>query len=1155
MRVRGGVVALVVAVAWPCGGQEPQAATVRTAAQADPTEAVRERILGRKITLRLDGVTLKQALDSIAVRGQIRVAYAQAAAPLEKRVSLVVDTITIGDALRVLLRDTQTEVSVSANGLVMLRHAEAARSGGLTMAAAERASGSIAGTITDSVTGASVPYVIVRVEETGQSVTAGSQGRYAIGDLAPGEYRVTARRVGYTPKTRPVIVQDAQVTTLDFKLNQPPTKLDEVVTTAVGDQRRYQVGNSIATINIDSIAPTAPVTSLTDLISARAPGVEVLENSGMTGTGETIRIRGLSSLVLQNNPILIVDGVRQDNSETSNLYGAVFTPGYYGDSHPTPSRINDIDFADVETVDILKGPAASTEYGTDAANGVIVITTKHGTSGRPQWHLSAEQTESQIPVSFANGYYSWGHLTDGSHSPVDCRLNPLYGGQYVQYGPPYNTASTLKTCAVDSVTRWNPLNHAATTIFGTGSRAKYDASVSGGSDAVRYYVSGGLSNESGMIRMPSVFKQLADSLNIGLPNASFNANTEQQRSVRVNTAIRLSSAADLSATASYLSTFQQTPDAGQLYEGVLISPALSDRAHYYGYDGDVAGTPVTPLGELTALGSQNTDRVTGGLTATWRPTGWFVAHATLGLDHGSQRAQDLLYPLTDATYSEFGSGLTLIDATTDVYSTDLRSTITVPIARGVRSLTSLGAQSVDTRIVGQSGVNSITQTNLTLDGGTSPNISEQGSRQATLGAYAEEQVGFADRLFLTGAIRVDAASGFGAAYNAAAYPKASVSWLAVSDGPTTVRLRGAFGESGVQPANGAALLLFTPGMSYIGGTTVGASTISWPGNPNLQPERSAEFEGGADIGAWGNRVSLELTGYSKTTHDALVNVPLGATLGNFTYQENIGEVRNSGFEASLSAGIIASRAVAWDVTINAAINHNTLVSLAPGVLSQVVNYAVQYRQSPGYPLYGLWAPNVKYADANHDGIIESSEVTVADSNSYQGPSLPTREVSLGSHAGFWHNTITIGALFDYRGGYRIANGVGSSEDAAGSSQGANDPKAPLWLQARAASGTFTSLNIEDGSYVRFRELSLTYALPARLIRSLRLQSLSLTAAVRNLALWTKYTGSDPETTNAGSGNIIAAPTSNGATVNNDARFDGGAVPLARYWVVRLNVGL
>src|SRR5262249_15221058 len=156
-----------------------------------------------------------------------------------------------------------------------------------------------------------------------------ADGKFAIAGVAPGMYRVTARRIGYQAATKDVSVATDQTASLDFALIAAPTKLDEVVTTAVGEQRRYEVGNAISTINADSIAPTAPITSLTDLISARAPGVTVLETSGMTGAGEAIRIRGISSLVLQTDPILIVDGVRQDNSPGGDV---AVTVG--GGAHP-----------------------------------------------------------------------------------------------------------------------------------------------------------------------------------------------------------------------------------------------------------------------------------------------------------------------------------------------------------------------------------------------------------------------------------------------------------------------------------------------------------------------------------------------------------------------------------------------------------------------------------------------------------------------------------------------------------------------------------------------------------------------------------------------------------------------------------------------------
>jgi TonB-linked SusC/RagA family outer membrane protein len=1136
-KVPGGIAVAVV----------PRADTVARPSYVPPLE--------RTVSVHFVRVSLRDAVEAIAREAHVHLTYSLRLLPAEKRVSADAERLTVADALRVVLFDTDLAAMpapASADGIALVSRAERARS---EQTRRLQGGGTIAGRVVDASTRAPLDQVAVRVEGPGPGAVTTSDGRYAIRTVPPGTYRVTARRVGYTPLTKSVPVASDSMTVADFALAAAPTRLNEMVTTAVGDQRRYEVGTVISTINADSIAPTAPITSLTDLISARAPGVEILETSGMAGAGEAIRIRGLTSLVLQNDPILIVDGVRQDNSAGGDV-GAYFSTTFGGanGSHPAPTRLNDINFSDIESIDILKGPSASTEYGTDAANGVIVIMTKHGTAGRPQWRASAEQTASGVPVSFPNGYYSWGHTVDGTHTTVNC---PLVTGPFAPISHGY--ASTVGNCAVDSVTQWNPLNHATTTIFGTGSRGKYDLTVSGGSGALRYYVSGGLSNETGAIQMPPVFRTLADTAKVGLPSSAFRSNSEQQRSVRATTAIQLGPTADLTATGSYLSTYQQTPEVAGLYYGTFLAPALSDPAHHYGYEFLGSSSTTTPLGSLSALGSQNTDRVTGGLTTNWRPAAWLVGHMTAGIDHGSQRNEVLNYPLANAAFQSQPPFLGLADATTDVYSMDLRGTATALLLRGIRAVTSAGLQMVDARTVGQSAsITGITATNLTLNGATGAVVAQLANRQATLGGYGEEELDVADRLFLTGAVRIDAGSGFGRAYAAALYPKASVSWLAFDAGQTTLRVRGAFGESGVQPTNGAATTLYTPSVAYSGGTNVTTYAFNWPGNKNLRPERTTELEGGVDVGGWGNRVSLELTGYAKTTQDALVNVDLGQTLGSYTYQENIGEVRNMGLEGSATVGVVRSRPVTWDIAVNGSVNRNTLRSLAPGVTAQVVNAGnVNYRQAQGYPLYGIWAPRLTYVDANHDGIIEPNEVTVADSATYVGASLPTKEVSASTHVGLWRGAVTAGALVDYRGGYRIANTVALYSDFVGRAREENDPRAPLWLQARAVENAafhVNALDAEDGSFVRIREVSLTYAVPRTVVRMVRVQSATVTGAVRNLALWTRYTGVDPEVSNSGGANLQFTPTAGSYAVNNNARQDFGATPLLRYWVVRVNLG-
>ena len=619
--------------------QEPRFLSA-PADHAAPTDVSDAPVFARRVTLEFNRVPLGTALRLVGQRAEIRLSFSATEVPVDRPVSVSATDITVGGALHELLWGTGLDVRLSPNGLVSIIPRTPAASK-LTSAAKHQLAGTIAGRVTDALTHAPLDQVSVRIEGLGLGGVTTNDGRYTVRDIPPSTYRVTARRVGYAALSKSVIVTVDSSARMDFALAAAPTRLNEMVTTAVGDQRRYEVGTAISTINADSIAPTAPITSLTDLISARAPGVEVLETGGLTGAGEAIRIRGLTSLVLQGDPILIVDGVRQDNSAGGDV-GAYFSTGYGGSngSHPSPTRLNDLDFNDIASIDILKGPSASTEYGTDAANGVIVITTKHGTAGLPQWTVSAEQTKSGLPVRFANGYYSWGHTTDGARTAVEC---PLVNG-FASRG----YASTIGNCVVDSVTQWNPLNHAATTIFGTGNRGKYDLSVSGGSTALRYYVSGGLSNETGAIQMPPVFRTLADTAHVGLPKSAFTSNREQQRSARATTAIELGPTTDFTATGSYLSTYQQTPDAGSLYYGAFVSHALRDPAHDYGYGLIGSPAPLSPLAFLSMLGSQNTNRVTGGLTTNWRPAAWFVGHVTAGIDHGSQRNQILNYPLANA---------------------------------------------------------------------------------------------------------------------------------------------------------------------------------------------------------------------------------------------------------------------------------------------------------------------------------------------------------------------------------------------------------------------------------------------------------------------------------------------------------------------------
>jgi hypothetical protein len=355
-----------------------------------------------------------------------------------------------------------------------------------------------------------------------------------------------------------------------------------------------------------------------------------------------------------------------------------------------------------------------------------------------------------------------------------------------------------------------------------------------------------------------------------------------------------------------------------------------------------------------------------------------------------------------------------------------------------------------------------------------------------------------------------------------------------------------------------ALQLYTATPVTTSGGSSSAVELNQPGNPDLKPERTSEFEGGVDLGFWGNRVSLALTGYEKTTQDALYSETLGWDYSDYQYEVNIGEITNRGLEAQLTATAIETRQVTWRFTLNASLNDNKLVHLAPGL--PPLNVSGTQQQVAGYPLYGFWGYREHYADANHDGLIEASEVTLDTALSYMGPSAPTQNASFDTHLSLFHGALTLGALFTYQGGYKVWNEFASDGAYYQSLPEQNVPGSPLWKQARAATDNpYASGFFENGDILRFQEISLTYAMPVAWARAIRVHSLSFTTAVRNLAFWTAYSAGDPSSGGpplaVGTGGTPGVGSALGNTPNNDIRSSASAsIPLARYIQFRLNVG-
>ena len=333
---------------------------------------------------------------------------------------------------------------------------------------AAQATGSVKGRVLEK--GTSQPIVgatVVIVVGSGRlGELTGNNGNYVIHSVPAGQVVVRAIRIGYAPDSIRVDIPSSGEVTADFSLAKVATQLEAVVTTATGDQSRKEIGNVIASVAVDSLAGRAPVTNITEVLQARTPGVQIIQGSGLTGASPSIRIRGTSSLSLSNEPLIIVDGVRVDNSAA---------PGAIGGSVTTTrvNRFGAFNADDIESIDIIKGPSAAALYGTAAANGVLVIKTKRGAT---RWNLYGEAGQVSQPATFADNYRSWGRNLVGGvaqPAPVTCRLSD----------------QSLKRCVADSVTTFNPLMNSETTPFKTQPRYLLGAQASGGNSAFTFFLS------------------------------------------------------------------------------------------------------------------------------------------------------------------------------------------------------------------------------------------------------------------------------------------------------------------------------------------------------------------------------------------------------------------------------------------------------------------------------------------------------------------------------------------------------------------------------------------------------------------------------------------------------------------------------------------
>lgn len=963
--------------------------------------------------------------------------------------------------------------------------------------------GTITGHVFDAGTKQPVPAVQVSVLGTFRGGVTDEKGEYTIRALTPGTFKVRAQRIGYQPEEQSVTVTAGGVATADFSLNQRAVSLDVTVVTASGEtQRVRESGVLTGRLQVDSLN-LAPVGNANEMLQSRVAGVSVLQASGTAGSSAIIRIRGSNSLSLSNDPLIIIDGVRVNNNLGDDANGNNGTIGVGGQ---TPTRLNDIDPQDIANIEVVKGPAAASLFGTAASNGVIYITTKKGSQGPGRWQLHAEGGSVNRETVFPANYDGI-QVADGDTAFFCTNDIVAQGG-----------------CTQTGVLSWNPLEQA--TPFHTGNTQNYGLSVSGGTDRATYYVSSNWNREDGLLPW----------------------NTFRHYDIRANTNMQPRDNMSLTASVGYVQSRLRLPQNDNNVLGVLGGGLLGNFQDVDGRGYLIGQTPQ----QIAAINTQqNTERFTGSVNANWQVAHWLSLVGTTGLDFSDEVNQELIPP-NAVDFADLPLGQrTSNPFQTFLYTMQGGATATFDLTSDIKSTTSAGVQYVNETVRGTEAFGKTLLPGTGSLAGASAQFAagEQNTENITLGAYGQEQLAWRDRVFLNLAMRGDKNSAFGLNFKEVYYPSASLSyvigeepWFPKSHAFSSLRLRAAYGESGNHPNFRDAVTYYTPtAVRTVSGETP-AFTVGGVANTDLKPEKSKEFEGGFDVGLLDERASLSFTYYNKTTHDALIDAPLAPSQGeSLNIWRNLGELRNTGVEALLNANVLNQQDVKWDIGVNLSHNSNKIVNLGKDITPIIFNGGDQEHVN-GYPAGGYWQrPILSYSDANHDGLLSPDEIAVGDTAVYLGNPFPSLEMGFNTSITVFRH-FRINGLIDYRGGQKLLNLTERFRCAFEVCQAENDPHASLASQAASIGVLYYGTDagyVEDASFWKLRELSLTMIAPESWAHNIGASNLSITFAGRNLHTWTKYKGFDPELNFSGGGNFTIT--------------DFLTMPPSRYYTVRMDV--
>ena len=940
----------------------------------------------------------------------------------------------------------------------------------------------LSGMITDAVDGLPIIGATVLIEGTTTGTITDVDGRYSITGLEQGSYNVVISYVGYSPKEETVSIGSGGSTTVDMAISQDFIGLDEVVVTGTSvATARKNLGNAISTVDGESIT-NSRATDLTQALSGKVTGALVSQNSGNPAGGISVTLRGNSTVLGSSDPLYIIDGVIMDNSSPELLD----LGGY------AQNRLVDINPEDIESVEIIKGASAAAIYGSRASNGVVQIFTKKGKAGKPKISFSTSVKINSI------------------RKKIDENMEPFV---FEAEGDGSNT-TLLPAQRVNM----------QDLIFDTGMGTQNNLSASGGSGNTRYYVSGSFLSNEGIVK-----------------NSKFDRYTAR---LNLDQVINNWLSASIGLGYSY-STSDEIPNGGiSEFYGALTGANFNNND--YDPQSDENGNYISPAGfvpnPVEVINNfdfgQNTRRFNGNFQLKASPFRGFGIDLILGLDQYTQTADGFI-PVGSTVKSTGWSRSGFLN--NQLLNADLNFRYNIDISEKISSSSMLGftAQSDEVRSISLTADNLSPVVNST-SAGTVISRGDSRSKRNIQGAFFQQTFGLDNKLYLNGAIRVDAASPFGVDERTQVYPKASISYL-ISEEPfladnttlSSLKVRASYGEAGNLTALSAFERLSNYAPAPITGQT-GLVPSSRLGNPGLKPERQKEIEVGVDIGLLENRLGIEFSYYKVDVSDLLLLRSLAPTSGFSTRLENVGDLTNKGIELTIKAAPVYTKDLKWNTILTFARNRNKVDGIEGGQIPLPKSFGVSIARN-GEPL-GVLDGFIYARDENGNIALDANGLPsrAVDENNQ------TIRQTLGDPNPDWIgsliNEVSFGDLFfrlqlDAVQGFDVFNftdRVNSRSTFGGGRRDAEEVRGDLPRGYNNAAYNIWERYIEDGSFIKVREVSLGYSIRPSSVFS----SLTFTVSGRNLISIDDYSGWDPEVSTAGQTNGVRG-------------FDFNEVPIPR----------